>query len=187
MSTQSVVPEAWGDFLIAIYDEWVRNDIGDIHVMNFEWALAAWCELPATVCLFSERCGRAAIVEHDGSVYSCDHFMYPEYRLGNLQERGAAELLNSAQQQAFGNAKADALPGVCRRCEYRFACHGECPKNRFAVSVDGEPGLNFLCAGYLKYFRHITQTMNAMGKLLAHGQPAALIKEAFKGPLLVKL
>jgi uncharacterized protein len=175
MSTQSVVPEAWGDFLIAI------------HVMNFEWALAAWCELPATVCLFSERCGRAAIVEHDGSVYSCDHFMYPEYRLGNLQERGAAELLNSAQQQAFGNAKADALPGVCRRCEYRFACHGECPKNRFAVSVDGEPGLNFLCAGYLKYFRHITQTMNAMGKLLAHGQPAALIKEAFKGPLLVKL
>jgi uncharacterized protein len=187
VSTQSVVAEAWGDFLIAIYDEWVRNDVGDVHVMNFEWALAAWCQCPATVCLFSERCGRAAIVEHDGSVYSCDHFMYPEYRLGNLQEGSAATLLTSAQQQAFGNAKSDSLPGVCRRCEYRFACHGECPKNRFTVSIDGEPGLNYLCAGYLKYFRHITQTMNAMAKLLAHGQQAALIKEAFKGPLLVKL
>lgn len=186
LTAQSVTPDAWGDFLITIYDEWVRNDVGDIHVMNFEWALAAWCQLPATVCLFSERCGRAAIVEHDGSVYSCDHFMYPEYRLGNLQHEDAATLLHSAKQRAFGAAKADTLPSVCKRCEYRFACHGECPKNRFAVTSDGEAGLNYLCAGYLKYFRHITKTMNVMAKLLENGQPAALVKDAFKGPLIIK-
>jgi uncharacterized protein len=187
VTEQSVEPLAYGDFLIAIYDEWVRHDVGQIHVMNFEWALAAWCQLPATVCLFSPRCGKAAIVEHDGSVYSCDHFMYPEYRLGNILHDDASHMMASEAQRKFGAAKEESLPGVCQRCTYRFACHGECPKNRFAISADGEPGLNYLCGSYLKFFTHITPTMNAMAKLLEHGQPASLVMEALKGPLIVKL
>jgi uncharacterized protein len=155
--------------------------------MNFEWALAAWCQLPASVCLFAPRCGKAAIVEHDGSVYSCDHFMYPEYRLGNVKDDDLTSMMGSAAQKAFGATKEESLPGVCRRCTYRFACHGECPKNRFTTSIDGEPGLNYLCGSYLKFFTHVTQTMNAMAQLLEHGQPASLIMEAMKGPLIVKL
>jgi uncharacterized protein len=183
----SVEPEAYGDFLIAVFDAWIRRDVGQIHVMNFEWALAAWCQLPSTVCIFSRRCGKAAVVEHDGSVYSCDHFVYPEYWLGSLREASPAALLASPAQQAFGAAKETTLPGECLRCEYRFACHGECPKNRFAITKDGEPGLNYLCPGYKKYFKHITQYMNGMAKLVAHGQPAADIMRAFQGPLVVSL
>ena len=187
VTPQSVVAEAYGDFLSTIFDEWVRHDVGTVHVMNFEWALAAWCQLPASVCLFAPRCGKAAIVEHDGSLYSCDHFMYPEYRLGDIREQDPAELLASAAQQAFGAAKEAALPDYCRGCDYRFACHGECPKNRFITTPDGQPGLNYLCTGYKRYFRHITPYLNAMAKLLAHGQPAELIMQAFQGPLLIKL
>jgi uncharacterized protein len=186
LTPQSVEPQAYGDFLIAIYDHWVRNDVGDVHVVNFDWALASWCQVQPGVCLFSPECGKAAIVEHDGSVYSCDHFMYPEYRLGNIQEDSVQDMMQSQSQLDFGAAKASTLPQVCQRCTYRFACHGECPKNRFTYSADGEYGLNYLCPSYLKYFRHITPTMNAMAKLLAAGQPASLIKEAFKGPLIVK-
>jgi uncharacterized protein len=186
LTAQSVESTAYGDFLIAIFDEWVRHDVGIVHVMNFEWALAAWCQLPATVCLFAPRCGKAAIVEHDGSVYSCDHFMYPEYRLGNLRDDDAATLMASPAQTAFGAAKQDTLPAICRRCDYRFACHGECPKNRFLTSPDGEPGWNYLCAGYLKYFRHITQYMNAIAQLLAAGLPASAVRGAFDGPLIVQ-
>ncbi|GAB2514196.1 anaerobic sulfatase maturase [Pseudoxanthomonas sangjuensis] len=186
LTPQSVESAAYGDFLIAVFDEWVRRDVGTVHVMNFEWALAAWCQLSATVCLFAPRCGKAAIVEHDGSVYSCDHYMYPEYRLGNLRETDAAALMASAKQRDFGAAKEEALPGICRRCDYRFACNGECPKNRFLASPDGEPGWNYLCAGYLKYFRHITQYMNAMAQLLAAGLPASAVMDAFDGPLVVR-
>lgn len=185
MSPQSVGPEDYGDFLIAIYDQWVRHDVGRIHVMSFEWALAAWCQLPPSVCLFAARCGKSAIVEHDGSVYSCDHFMYPEYRLGNLLQDDTARMMGSPQQIAFGNAKEDSLPGMCRRCTYRFACHGECPKNRFMATPDGEPGLNYLCPSYLKFFRHITRSMNAMAQLVSRNQPAALVMEAFKRPLVI--
>lgn len=187
VTEQSVAPEAYGEFLTAIFDEWVRQDVGTIHVMNFEWALAAWCQLPPSVCLFAPRCGKAAIVEHDGSLYSCDHYMYPEYRLGNIREQDPAELLASPAQQAFGAAKEEALPDYCRSCDYLFACHGECPKNRFSETPDGKPGLNYLCAGYKHYFHHITPYLNAMAKLIAHGQPAGLIMQAFRGPLLVKL
>jgi uncharacterized protein len=187
VTASSVEPQGYGDFLIAIYDHWVRHDVGDIHVVNFDWALASWCQVPVGVCLFSARCGKAAIVEHDGSVYSCDHFMYPEYRLGNLQQDDLTKIMQSPQQQRFGAAKEERLPAVCRSCTYQFACHGECPKNRFATAPDGEYGLNYLCPGYLKYFRHITQSMNGMAKLLENGQPASLIKDAFTRPLLVKL
>ncbi|MFI8748208.1 anaerobic sulfatase maturase [Pseudomonas sp. NPDC077186] len=187
VTAQSVEAEAYGEFLNAIFDEWVRQDVGSVHVMNFEWALAAWCQLPPSVCLFAPRCGKAAIVEHDGSLYSCDHYMYPEYRLGDIRQQDPAELLASPAQQAFGAAKEETLPDYCRSCDYLFACHGECPKNRFIDTPDGKPGLNYLCAGYQRYFRHLTPYLNAMAKLVAHGQPAELIMQAFRGPLLIKL
>ena len=187
VTPHSVEPGAYGAFLIAIFDEWVRHDVGRIHVMNFDWALASWCGLPASVCLFAERCGKAAIVEQDGGVYSCDHFMYPEYRLGSILSDEPAELLASPAQTAFGDAKQETLPRMCRRCPYLFACHGECPKNRFAVTPEGEAGLNYLCPSYKAYFGHITPAMNAMAKLVSHGQPAALVMDAFKGPLAIAL
>ncbi len=187
VTDSSVEPAAYGDFLSAVFDEWLRTDVGTIHVMNFECALAAWCQLPATVCLFAERCGKAAIVEHNGDVYSCDHFMYPEYRLGNIRDDDPAALLASPAQQAFGAVKETGLPRYCQRCEYRFACQGECPKNRFATAPDGEPGLNYLCPSYKRYFGHITPAMNAMAKLLAHGQRPSLVMEALKGPLAIPL
>lgn len=187
MSPHSVAPSAYGEFLIAIFDEWVRNDVGTMYVMNFEWALASFIRLPATVCLFAENCGRALILEHDGDVYSCDHFMYPEHRLGNIAKAGLAALANSRQQQAFGEAKSKELPAYCRRCEVRFACRGECPKNRFTTSPDGEPGLNYLCPSYKQYFTHIAKYLNAMAKLISHGQPAYLIMDAIKGPLAISL
>ena len=186
VTPHSVGAEQYGDFLIAIFNQWVRNDVGSIYVMNFEWALTSFLGLPSTVCLFAENCGRALIVEHNGDVFSCDHFMYPEHLLGNLRDTDVATLAASPQQQAFGRAKA-ALPDDCQQCLYKFACHGECPKNRFMHTQDGQPGLNYLCPSYKKYFRHITQYMNAMGKLIAHGQPASLIMQAFNGPLAVKV
>jgi len=175
----------YGDFLIGVFDDWVRHDVGVVHVMNFEWALAAWCQLPATVCLFARRCGDAAIVEHDGSVYSCDHYVYPGYRLGSLGEDGPAAMLASPAQQAFGAAKETSLPDYCRQCPHLFACRGECPKNRFATTPAGAPGLNYLCPSYKAFFRHVTPAMNGMAQLLAAGRPAAEVMKAFKGPLAI--
>lgn len=184
VSPHSVAPDAYGDFLIAIFDEWVRHDVGAVYVMNFEWALASFMRLPATVCLFAENCGKALMLEHNGDVYSCDHFMYPDHRLGNLLNTELTALANSSQQRAFGQNKSQ-LPNYCQRCEVRFACQGECPKNRFARSPDGEPGLNYLCPSYKKYFAYIAKYMNAMAKLITHGQPASLIMDAIKGPLVI--
>ena len=187
VSEHSVAPAAYGEFLIAIFEEWVRHDVGTMFVMNFEWALASFMRLPATICLFAQDCGKALIVEHNGDVYSCDHFMYPQYRLGNLESDGLAQLANSQQQQIFGRSKSADLPEYCRRCEVRFACHGECPKNRFMTTPDGQPGLNYLCPSYKRYFTHIAKYMNAMAKLISHGQPAALIMTAIKSPLAIRL
>lgn len=186
VTAQSVEREAYGDFLIAVFDEWVRNDVGTVHVMNFEWALASWLQLPASVCLFAPRCGKALIVEHSGEVYSCDHFMYPDYRLGNIVEDDLQTLAASEAQQAFGAAKETSLPAYCQRCPYLFACHGECPKNRFTRTPDGEAGLNYLCPSYKKYFAHITEAMNAMGQIISQGFAASTIMDAYKGPLLLK-
>jgi len=186
ISEQSVASDAYGRFLTTIFDEWVREDVGSVHVMNFEWALAAWCQLPASVCLFAPRCGKALIVEHSGEVFSCDHFMYPQYRLGSILEEDLQTLAESPAQQAFGAAKEDALPAYCKACPYLFACHGECPKNRFAVTPDGEPGLNYLCPSYKHYFGHITQYMNAMAQLVSRGLPVSHIMQAFKGPLIIR-
>lgn len=148
--------------------------------MNFEWALASFLRSPATVCLFAENCGKALILEHDDDVYSCDHFMYPDYRLGNIQDADLASLANSFRQQAFGKAKSEDLPEYCRRCEAHFACRGECPKNRFATTPDGQRGLNYLCPSYKRYFTHIAKYMTAMARLISQGQPASLIMEACK-------
>jgi uncharacterized protein len=172
VTAHTVPSEAYGDFLNAVFDEWVRSDVGSVHVMNFEWALASWCQLPPSACIFSPRCGKAGIVEHDGSVYSCDHFMYPEYRLGNIATDDPAALMDSPAQRAFGAAKETTLPADCLACDFRFACNGECPKNRFIETADGEAGLNYLCAGYKKYFNHITPAMNRMAALLAAGRRA---------------
>jgi len=187
VSPHSVAPAAYGEFLVAIFDEWVRKDVGSMFVMNFEWALASFMRLPSTICLFAQDCGKALIVEHSGDVYACDHFMYPQYRLGNIVDAPLPQLADSPQQRAFGQAKSAELPDYCRRCEVRFACHGECPKNRFMKTPDGQPGLNYLCPSYKRYFTHIAKYMNAMAKLISHGQPASLIMEAIEAPLAIRL
>ena len=182
----SVEAEAYGAFLIQVFDQWVRKDVGQIHVMNFEWALSSWMGLPSTVCVFAKECGSALVVEHDGSVYSCDHYVYPEHRLGNLMTDRTASMIQSDKQKTFGMAKKEALPRYCRNCPAEFACHGECPKHRFIKTPDGKNGLNYLCAGYQKYFRHIHPYMKAMRQLIENGLPAAKVMEAVKGPFIIK-
>lgn len=186
ISKWTVESEKYGDFLIAIFDEWVRNDVGKIHVMNFEHALTSWMGLPATTCFFAETCGRAAIVEHNGDVYSCDHFMYPDYRLGNIFEDTFNEMIDSNRQSAFGENKKSSLPKYCQNCEVRFACNGECPKHRFLLTPDGEPGLNYLCAGYKKYFYHIHKYLKVMVQLIEHGLPASDVMKVIKRPMVLK-
>ena len=172
VSERSVKPEQYGQFLIAIFDEWVRRDVGEVFVQLFDTALAAWLRLPSPMCVFSETCGRALALEHTGDLYSCDHFVEPEHLLGNIKETSLQELVMSEQQLRFGNAKRDSLPRYCRDCRVRFACQGECPKNRFVQTPDGEPGLNYLCAGYKQYFAHIDHPMQLMAGLLRRGQTA---------------
>ncbi|MFP5108425.1 anaerobic sulfatase maturase [Neobacillus sp. C211] len=172
----TVEPEMYGDFLIQIFNEWVLKDAGSVFVMNFEWALAAWIGIPSPICIFAEECGRAVAMEHNGELFSCDHYVYPEYRLGNITD-GLLNSINHPAQLAFGRKKRDTLPSVCRSCQVRFACQGECPKHRFLVSDQNEPGLNYLCASYKKYFTHITPYMKIMKQLLQDGLPASYIKE----------
>ncbi|MCM3653418.1 anaerobic sulfatase maturase [Metabacillus litoralis] len=186
VSKWSVEPESYGDFLIDIFDEWVRNDVGKVHVMNFEWALTSWLGLPSLVCIFAEKCGSAGIIEHTGDIYSCDHYMYPEYRLGNIKDDSLIEMMSSPKQQEFGANKKDALPKICQTCEVKFACHGECPKHRFLMTPEGEPGLNYLCAGYKKYFYHIHPYMKAMVQLIENNLPASEVMQVIKGPLVIK-
>lgn len=169
----SVDPAEYGEFLCSIFDEWVRHDVARVHVQQFDVALESWVGLEASVCLFRETCGRALALEHNGDVYSCDHFVYNEHRLGNLLEQPLAELVDSPQQQAFGDAKRDRLPAECIECDVRFACHGECPKHRFVKSKDGSHDLNYLCAAYKRFFRHIDAPMRFMGNELAHQRPPA--------------
>jgi len=171
----SVRPVDYGDFLIRIFDEWVASDVGTVFVQQFDAALANWAGEPAGVCVFSERCGRALAVEHNGDVYSCDHYVYPRYKLGNLLNEPLSALVDSPRQCDFGQAKSATLPRYCRECPVRFACHGECPKHRFLRTPHGESGLNYLCAGYKKFFPHIDSAMSTMAALLAAQQPPAAI------------
>ena len=183
----SVSPEGYGDFLIAIYEEWVRNDVGKVFVMNFEWALNAWIGNPSPVCVHARTCGRSVVIEHNGDVYACDHHVYPQYRIGNILESGLMEQVEASCKKGFGIDKEKALPQWCRECDVLAACQGGCPKHRFAKTRYDEPGLNYLCDGYNKFFRHIRKYLRAMTKLLEHGLPVSQIMEAIHGPLLIRL
>jgi len=183
----TVIPEEYGDFLIAIYEEWVRHDVGKVFVMNFEWALNAWIGNPSPVCIHAEQCGRSVVLEHNGDVYACDHCVYPEYRLGNIVTDSLSQMVERSCKSGFGVRKETALPRWCRECKVLTACRGGCPKHRFAQTYYNEPGLHYLCAGYKKFFLHIRKYLRAMTKLLENGLPASYIMDAVKGPLVVKL
>jgi uncharacterized protein len=177
VSGWSVEPLQFGRFLTAIFDEWVRHDVGQTFVQIFDVALESWAQLPQSLCVFSPKCGRALAVEHNGDLYSCDHFVYPENKLGNLMERPLIGMVASQQQTRFGDAKLVGLPSDCQSCEVRFACNGECPKHRFLTTSKGEYGLNYLCAGYKHFFRHIDPHMRFMANELKHKRAPARVME----------
>jgi len=176
----SVEAKQYGNFLCAIFDEWVRNDVGQIFVQLFDVALGNWMGLGSSLCVFAEKCGAALVIEHNGDLYSCDHYVYPKYRLGNIMNQSLGEMVRSAQQTKFGNDKLDALPRYCRECEVRFACNGECPKHRFTKTPDGEDGLNYLCPAYKQFFNHIGPHMRMMAELVRTDQPAAAIMDILR-------
>jgi len=187
VTSWTVVPEEYGDFLIAIYEEWVRNDVGKVFVMNFEWALNAWIGNPSPVCIHAEQCGQSVVLEHNGDVYACDHCVYPQYKLGNILTDNLLLMVEKSVQSGFGITKETALPQWCRECEVLAACRGGCPKHRFARTYYNEPGLHYLCAGYKKFFLHIRKYLRAITSLLENGLPASYIMDAVMGPLVIKL
>ena len=169
----SVQPKQYGEFLCAIFDEWLKRDVGRTFVQIFDVTLGNTMELGSGLCVFSETCGKAMAMEHNGDVYSCDHYVYPRYKLGNVLNETLGQMANSDFQQHFGRDKADSLPRYCRECEVRHLCHGECPKHRFIRTPDGDPGLNYLCRAYKKFFNHSAPAMRRMAELLRAGRPAA--------------
>jgi len=175
VTERSVTGRQYGDFLIAVFDEWVRRDVGRVFVQIFDTALAAWVGQRPGLCIFDEACGLALVMEHNGDLYACDHFVEPRHRLGNIQETPLVEMVGSEQQRQFGLVKRDRLPRYCRECEVRFICNGGCPKNRVLRTPDGEPGLNSLCAGYKAFFAHVDQPMRIMAAELRAGRPPASI------------
>ncbi|MFZ5814287.1 MAG: anaerobic sulfatase maturase [Bacillota bacterium] len=177
VSPRSVEPEAYGEFLATIFDEWVRQDVGKIFVQIFEECLTVWAGLPANLCIFAPTCGRALAMEHNGDVYACDHFVEPAYKRGNIHLIPLEEIVDSPEQLQFGLDKRERLPEYCRQCEVRFMCNGGCPKERFAYTPDGEPGLNYLCAGYKRFFRHVDPFMGRMAELWRRGISPAVIME----------
>ena len=177
---RSVRSMQYGRFLISIFDEWVKRDVGKMFVLNFDGALAGWLGMAGTVCIFGPTCGLGMALEDNGDLYSCDHFVEPKYFLGNILTTPMAEIIASDKQRKFGQDKWDTLPQVCRKCDYLFACNGECPKNHFIESIDGEPGLNYLCDGYKSFFRHADPAMRIMAELLRKGRPAADIMKSKK-------
>jgi uncharacterized protein len=183
----SVIPEDYGDFLIAVYEEWVRHDVGTVFVMNFEWVLNAWIGNPSPVCVYSKQCGRALAIEHNGDVFACDHCVYPQYKLGNIMNDTLADMVARSLQSGFGVAKETALPRWCMECEVLPACQGGCPKHRFETTYYDEPGLQYLCPGYKKFFLHIRKYLRAMATLLENGLPASRVMDAVKGPLVIKM
>lgn len=180
----SVSPEQWGNFLCRIFDEWVCEDVGTYFVQLFDATLCNWMGVRPGICTLAETCGHAAVMEFNGDVYACDHFVFPEYKLGNIHEHTLVEMLYGARQQAFGRMKKDALPGQCKACPYLFACHGECPKNRIAKTADGEPGLNYLCQGFRTFFKHVTPYMDFMKRELENNRPPSNVMEAIRKGLL---
>ncbi|MBU1565594.1 MAG: anaerobic sulfatase maturase [Proteobacteria bacterium] len=182
----SVIPSEYGAFLVTVYEEWVRHDVGTVFVMNFEWALNTWIGNPSPVCVHAQQCGRALVLEHNGDVYACDHCVYPEFRLGNVRTDSLLTLTERSLQSGFGSNKDASLPQQCKECEVLVSCRGGCPKHRFAESCSGEPGLHYLCEGYRKFFLHIRKYQRAMTTLLENNLPISLVMEAVKGPLVIK-
>ena len=176
----SVTPEQWGTFLCTIFDEWVRHDVGEYYVQLFDATLAGWMGVPPGICTLAPTCGHAGAMEWNGDVYACDHFVFPEYRLGNLHTHTLLEMMQSERQLAFGNAKQTALPSCCKECPWLFACNGECPRNRFCRTPEGEDGLNYLCAGYRQFFAHVAPYMDFMKEQLLKEQAPANIMQAIK-------
>ena len=177
VTDRSVRPEDYGRFLISVFDEWVRNDVGWIFIQSFDVSLGIWAGLNPSLCLFEEKCGKALVLEHNGDLYSCDHFVLPENRLGNVLQSRVADLARSSPQMRFGEAKLDSLPDQCLQCEVLFACRGECPKNRFIRTPDGHPGLNYLCEGYRAFFNHVREPMETMTGLVRAGRAPADIMD----------
>jgi uncharacterized protein len=171
----NVPPEKWGNFLTAIFDEWVRNDVGTYFVQYFDSTLANWVGESPGVCTLAATCGHAGVMEFNGDIYSCDHFVYPEHRLGNVNDSTLLEMMYSDKQRRFGSDKHATLPRQCVECTYRFACHGECPKNRISVTASGEPGLNYLCKGYYRFFDHVAPAMDFMKHELLNQRPPSNI------------
>jgi uncharacterized protein len=176
----SVEARQYGKFLVTIFDEWVRNDVGRTFVQLFDVALGNWVGAGSSLCVFAEKCGAAMALEHDGDLYSCDHYVYPKYKLGNILNHSIGQMVSSEQQTKFGNDKLDTLPDYCRKCEVRFACNGECPKHRFMTTPDGQPNLNYLCPAYKLFFNHIDPHMKVMADLLKANQPPALIMQMLR-------
>lgn len=177
MAPFSVTPEAWGRFLCEVFDEWVRHDVGDYFIQLFDSTLAGWMGVTPSVCTLAETCGHAPVMEWNGDVYACDHFVFPEFYLGNIQTTPLKEMVRRPELLAFGNDKRDRLTAQCRACDYLMACHGECPRNRFATSKDGENGHNYLCEGYHRFFSHSASYMDFMKYMLLHNEaPAKVMK-----------
>lgn len=177
LSEASVAPEQWGYFLSAIFDEWVRKDVGKIFVEIFDCTLANWMGISPGICAYSKECGHAGVMEHNGDVYSCDHFVFPEYKLGNIRDHSLIDMLYGEQQQEFSRLKHSSLPRQCKECDMEFACHGECPKNRFMKDKYGDSGLNYLCPGYYHYYQHVAPYMDYMKQeLMAQRPPSNIMK-----------
>jgi uncharacterized protein len=175
VSPRSIEPEQYGHFLMKVFDEWVQRDVGKVFVQIFDSALAAWCHMPANVCTFQETCGQSLVLEHNGDLYSCDHFVEPAYRLGNILETTLRDLVASQRQSQFGLDKRNKLPVYCQTCEVEFACRGGCPRNRFIETPRGKIGLNYLCVGYRLFFQHVDRPMRIMAILLHQGRAPAEI------------
>lgn len=174
LTPESITPQEWGEFAVRVFDRWVRDDVGRIFVQLFDATLAGWVGVTPGVCSLAPSCGHAAMMEHNGDLYSCDHFAFPEFRLGNIHEQSIIELMSGTQQQRFGQRKQLNLPPECKDCPYKKACHGECPKNRFILTPDGHRH-NYLCAGYRRYFSHVAPAMDFMAAELAANRAPANI------------
>ena len=180
LADASVTPQQWGNFLCTIFDDWVRHDVGKTFVEIFDCTLANWMGVLPGICAYSKECGHAGVMEHNGDVYSCDHFVFPEYKLGNIWEQSLIDMLYGEKQQAFSRLKHTSLPRQCKECDMEFACHGECPKNRFEKDKYGEPGLNYLCQGYYQYYTHVSPYMDFMKRELLAQRPPANIMNVLK-------
>ncbi len=180
VSEMTVSPEQWGDFLCRVFDMWVKEDVGKVFIQIFDATLANWIGVMPGVCSMAKTCGHAAVMEWNGDVYSCDHFVFPEYRLGNILSDNLISMMGSDRQLKFGEDKRDKLPRQCTECQFLFACNGECPKNRFAVSADGEQGLNYLCQGYRRFFHHVKPYMDFMADELRNKRPPSRVMTHFR-------